>query len=234
MKEEFERTVQLVGEKAFEKIQSASVLLFGIGGVGGHICESLIRCGVQKITVVDGDIVSKSNINRQILALHSTIGKNKVDVCKERMLDINPNAKIESKNIFLTKENFDQISFDGFDFIIDAIDTVTVKLLIVEKSKSKNIPAISCMGTGNKIHPELFQICDISKTSVCPLAKVMRKELKDRNISNLPVLFSTEKPISQNEKSEQRKIPPASISTTPSIAGLLISNFVIAQIINLN
>lgn len=226
--EEFSREIKLIGQENFEKLKNSKILLFGIGGVGGYVLESLARSGVENITIVDFDTVSESNLNRQIIALKTTIGKYKVDVAKERVNNINPNCNIQAIKEKLTKENMDSFNFKNYDFVIDAIDMVTSKLLIIEKAKKENVEVISCMGTGNKLDATKLQICDISKTNYCPLAKVMRKELKNRGIYHLNVVFSTEQPKRFGEK--QRKVTPASIAYVPAVAGLYISQFVIKKL----
>lgn len=226
--EEFSREIKLIGQENFEKLKNSKILLFGIGGVGGYVLESLARSGVENITIVDFDTVSESNLNRQIIALKTTIGKYKVDVAKERVNNINPNCNVQAIKEKLTKENIDSFNFKNYDFVIDAIDMVTSKLLIIEKAKKENVGVISCMGTGNKLDATKLQICDISKTNYCPLAKVMRKELKNRGIYHLNVVFSTEEPKRFGEK--QRKVTPASIAYVPAVAGLYISQFVIKKL----
>ncbi len=252
----FSRTKKLIGEHSFDLLNKSNVLLFGLGGVGSYIAEGLARAGLGNITIVDGDTISPSNINRQLIALHSTINQNKTDACETRMLDINPKIKIKKINNFITPENLEKIDFSNFDFIIDAIDTTKTKLAIIEKAKQNKTKIISCMGTGNKTCPELFKIVDISKTSVCPLARIIRKELSLKSIKNVPVLFSTETPVKNDlstfphcyenipnnikennenkilERCSSKNNPPASISTTPSIAGLLIANYVIKELTN--
>ena len=204
-------------------LKNSSVLIFGVGGVGGYTVEALARCGVGKITVVDGDIVSKSNINRQIIASEQTVGKDKVEVIKERILSINPNCEVTTFKTFFLPENSDTVDFFSYDYIVDAVDMVTAKLEIIRKSREASVPVISCMGTGNKVDPTLFKIADIFETSVCPLCRVMRAELKKRGVDKLKVLYSTEK----RETSER---VPQSIAFCPSVAGLLIASEVVKDL----
>lgn len=231
MKEEFEREIMLLGEDAIDKLNNSYVALFGLGGVGSYTAEALARSGVGKILLVDNDVVSKSNINRQLCALQSTVGKRKVDVVSERLLDINPDIIIEKCYDFILPENISSFDFSKFDYIIDAIDTVSAKLAIAEKATELNIPLISCMGTGNKLDPTALTVTDISKTSVCPLARVMRRELKKRGISHLKVVFSTEEPHPIS-RSENGKTPPASIAFVPSVAGLIAASEAVKAIVS--
>ena len=228
----FERAELLLGTDSLEKLQRAKVIVFGVGGVGSYVCEALARSGVGTICLVDNDIVSESNINRQLIALTSTIGLNKTDVMKERILDINPDCNVTSIPCFYTKDK--EVEIDGFDYIVDAIDTVTSKLTLIEEANRLSIPIISSMGTGNKLDPTRFEIADISKTSVCPLARVMRRELKARGINHLKVLYSKEEPISLgNQVSENgRRSIPGRVSFVPSVAGLIIAGEVIKDIIS--
>jgi len=228
--EVFSRTINLIGQENFEKLQKSNILLIGVGGVGSYVAEGLIRAGVGNMTIIDSDVVSKSNINRQIIALNNTVKRSKVKVAERRLLNINKYAKIETKKEYISPKNAADIDFSKYNFVIDAIDYVPGKTAIIKEAKNKKINVISCMGTGNKLHPEMFKIDDISKTSVCPLAKVMRKELSKMNITNVPVLYSTEEP-SKNLSTDGNKRVPSSISTVPSIAGLLIANYVINEII---
>ena len=191
----FSRAELLLGEEALEKLRSARVALFGIGGVGSFAAEALARGGVGHITLVDGDTVSITNINRQLIALHSTVGKEKTAVMAERIADISPETEVETYPVVYGAENRDLLDFSIYDYVIDAIDTVTSKLILIEEAKKAGVPVISCMGTGNKFHPERFEVTDISKTSVCPLAKVMRKELKVRGIKNVKVVYSDRKSV---------------------------------------
>ena len=231
MKEEFEREAMLLGEKAIEKLNNSYVALFGLGGVGSYTAEALARSGVGKILLVDSDVVSKSNINRQLCALQSTVGRYKVDVIAERLLDINPNIIIEKSYEFVLPENISSFAFDIFDYVIDAVDTVSAKLAIAQSAAENNVPMISCMGTGNKLDPTALTVTDISKTSVCPLARVMRRELKKRGIPHLKVVFSTEepKPIT---KSENGKTPPASVAYVPSVAGLIAASEAVKTLVS--
>ena len=205
--------------------------LFGIGGVGSYAAEALARGGVGHITLVDGDTVSITNINRQLIALHSTVGKEKTAVMAERIADISPETEVETYPVVYGVENRDLLDFSIYDYVIDAIDTVTSKLILIEEAKKAGVPVISCMGTGNKFHPERFEVTDISKTSVCPLAKVMRKELKVRGIKNVKVVYSKEEPQKPAASTEtgKRQIP-GSLSFVPPVAGLLLAGEVIRHI----
>lgn len=227
----FSRAELLLGEEALHKLRSARVALFGIGGVGSFAAEALARGGVGHITLVDGDTVSITNINRQLIALHSTVGKEKTAVMAERIADISPETEVETYPVVYGAENRDLLDFSTYDYVIDAIDTVTSKLILIEEAKKAGVPVISCMGTGNKFHPELFEVTDISKTSVCPLAKIMRKELKVRGIKNVKVVYSKEEPQKPAESPEtgKRQIP-GSLSFVPPVAGLLLAGEVIRHI----
>lgn len=226
----FSRTELLIGKENIEKLRDKKIAIFGLGGVGSFVTEGIIRCGIKNLILVDNDEISPSNINRQLYALQSTIGKKKTDLAKERCLDINPLANIQTFNLFYLEETQNQIDLSDCDYIIDAIDTVSAKLLLIENAKKLNVPIISSMGTGNKLNPFAFQISDIFKTSVCPLARTMRYELKkqgynSKTLKNLKVLFSTENPASSIR-------PPASISFVPSVAGLMIASEVIKDLCN--
>lgn len=227
----FSRAELLLGEEALEKLRSARVALFGIGGVGSFAAEALARGGVGHITLVDGDTVSITNINRQLIALHSTVGKEKTAVMAERIADISPETEVETYPVVYGAENRDLLDFSIYDYVIDAIDTVTSKLILIEEAKKAGVPVISCMGTGNKFHPERFEVTDISKTSVCPLAKVMRKELKVRGIKNVKVVYSKEEPQKPAASTEtgKRQIP-GSLSFVPPVAGLLLAGEVIRHV----
>lgn len=234
---EFSRTELLIGEEGIRKLKGAKVLVFGVGGVGSHCIDALARSGVGKLVLVDNDVVSVTNINRQSIAFHSTIGRYKTQVMKERILDICPEIEVETKEVFVLPENLSTVINEDIDYIVDAIDTVTAKIGIVEYAKEKNIPLLSCMGTGNKLNPQLFEIADISNTSMCPLCKVMRRELKARGIYHLKVLYSKEPPVEvDGEKIEEvtgkRRALPGSISFTPPVAGLLIAAQVIKDIVD--
>lgn len=221
------RTELLIGAESLKKLAKAKIIVYGIGGVGSFVVEGLVRAGVEHIIIVDNDVISLSNLNRQIHATIPNIGRLKVDCMKERILKINPNVVVETyvpKNIQLEEENLIDTSVS---YVVDAVDTITTKLKLIERAKKQNVPIISCMGTGNKLDATKFEITDIYKTSVCPLAKVMRKELKKRKITNLKVLYSKEEPI----KHEEEKRIPASISFVPSVAGMLIAGEVIKNII---
>ncbi len=229
MADRFSRTALLLGDDAINKLKTKHVAVFGLGGVGGYVTEALARAGVGKITVTDNDVVSESNINRQIIALTSTVGKKKTELWKERIKDINPEAEVETLDMFVGRENADEIDFSAFDLVVDAVDTVTAKLVIIEKAKKAGCKVISAMGTGNKTRPELFEISDVSKTSVCPLARVMRKELKARGITGVKVLYSTEDAVKPDENADvreenvKRRALVGSLPYVPSVAGLLIA-----------
>lgn len=235
MVNEFSRTELLIGEKGLKRLKKATVMVLGVGGVGSHCIEALARSGVGTLILVDNDTVSVTNINRQSIAYHSTVGEYKTKLMKDHIHDISPMIDVYTYEKFVLPENLSEIFEKKVDYIVDAIDTVTAKLALVEYAKKNDIPIISCMGTGNKLHPELFQIADISKTSVCPLCKVMRKELKNRGIKHLKVLYSEEKPIDISDKSTgedkgMRRALPGSISFVPPVAGLLIAGEVIRDI----
>ena len=221
------RTELLLGKENLEKLLRAKIIVYGIGGVGSFVVEGLIRAGIENIVLVDNDVISPSNLNRQIHATIENIGKRKIDCMKERILSINPNVKIETYMPQDIEGGEETLINNAIDYVIDAVDTVTTKLKLIIRAKEQNIPIISCMGTGNKLDPTQFRIEDIYKTSVCPLAKVMRKELKKRGIKNLKVLYSKEEPIKHEEQSRI----PASISYVPSVAGMIIAGEVIKDII---
>lgn len=232
MREQFERTELLLGTEAVTLLQKKRVAVFGIGGVGGFAAEALARSGVGAIDLIDKDKISITNINRQIIATHKTIGKSKVRVMKERLLDINPDCKIVIYECFFLPETADQIPFSNYDYIIDAVDTVTAKLELVIQAKRAGVPIISSMGTGNKLDASQFEVTDISKTSVCPLARVMRRELKKKNITHLKVVYSREKPLVPKEQitEEGRRALPGSVAFVPPVAGLLLAGEVIRDL----
>ena len=221
----FQRTRMLIGEEALMGLMGAKILVFGVGGVGGYVCEALARAGVGRIDVVDKDVVDITNINRQIIATTDTVGLPKVEVCKARMESINPEIRCEAKKLFFLPENSEEFDFAKYDYIVDAVDNVTAKIEIICKAKAAKVPVISSMGTGNKLDPAAFRIADIEKTKVCPLAKVVRKELRNRGVRGVKVLYSEEEP----RKSGNRT--PASISFVPSAAGLMIAGEVIKDLI---
>lgn len=227
MNEFYQRTESLIGQEALDKLKKSHIAVFGIGGVGGYTVEALARAGVGRLTLIDNDTVKKSNINRQLIALNSTLDMKKTEAFRQRIKDINPEAIVEAYEIFYLPETKDEIDFSSFDYVVDAIDTVSGKIAIIEKCKQLDIPVISSMGTGNKLNPTLFRVDDISKTSVCPLARVMRYELKKRGIKKVKVLYSVEEPVKQGNR------VPASISFVPSVAGLIIAGEVIKDIINI-
>ena len=232
MEERFSRTALLIGENGVERLRKSRVAVFGVGGVGSFTVEALARLGVGHFTLVDPDTVAESNLNRQLIALHSTIGKYKVDAARERVLDINPDAEVEALKLFYLPENADDFDVSRFDCIIDAIDTVSAKLELITRAKAAGVPIISSMGTGNKMNPTMFEVSDIYKTSVCPLAKVMRRELKNRNIKKLKVVYSKEEPINTNILSDDgRKMVPGSNAFTPSVAGLIIASEVVKDLL---
>lgn len=228
MEARFERTAMLVGDDAVETLKQSSVAVFGIGGVGSYVVEALARAGVGKLLLVDNDTVSESNINRQLVALHSTVGRLKVDVAAERVRDINPDCNVEAKALFYLPETADEIDLSAFDYVVDAVDNVTAKIELIKRCHDRNVPIISSMGTGNKLDPTRFEVADIQKTSVCPLARVMRRELKNRGIHKCKVVYSKEEPVLPPEGGPR---VPASISFVPSAAGLVIAGEVIKDLI---
>ncbi|MBQ7596268.1 MAG: tRNA threonylcarbamoyladenosine dehydratase [Clostridia bacterium] len=233
MREEFIRTSLLLGDGAIEKLNNSHVAVFGVGGVGGFAVEALARSGVGALDLIDNDTVALSNINRQIIALHSTVGEYKVDAAKRRVLDINPGAKVNCFKTFYMPETAHEFDFAKYDYIIDAIDTVTGKLTIIENAYKAGTPVISSMGAGNKLDPTAFKVADISKTSVCPLAKVMRRELKKRGINHLKVVYSEEPaltPASVENENQGRRSTPGSTAFVPSVAGLIIAGEVIKDL----
>lgn len=224
MEHEFSRTEWMIGEEKFHKLRNATVMVLGVGGVGSHCIEALARGGVGRLILVDHDKVSVTNINRQSIAYHSTVGQYKTEVMKTRIADICPEIAVVTHETFVTPENLEDLFTEQIDYVVDAIDNVTAKLALVVYADEHHIPLISCMGTGNKLHPELFEITDITKTSVCPLCKVMRKELKNRGVSHLKVLYSKEQPLNVGNRT------PGSISFVPPVAGMLIAGEVIRDL----
>ena len=250
MENEFSRTEKLLGSCAMEKIKRAHIAVFGVGGVGSYAVEALARSGVGFFTLVDSDVVSITNINRQIIATHKTVGRAKVSVMRERIFDINPNAVVCEKNCFFLPENADSFDFSTFDYVIDAVDTVSAKIEIILRAKAAAVPVISSMGAGNKLDPSKFRIADIYETSVCPLARVMRQEMRKRGVQNVKVVFSTETPVEQffydeapegdvkegEKKQDRRPVPwkpetPGSVAYIPSVAGLMLASEVIKDIV---
>ena len=232
--EEFKRFEMLIGKDNLEKLSKKHIAIFGIGGVGGYVCEALARSGIGNFTLIDNDVVDVSNLNRQIIATTSTIGLPKVEVMKERILSINKEAKINTYQCFFLPEKASIFDFSKFDYIVDAIDTVTAKLAIIELAKKNNVPVISAMGTGNKLNPLDLIITDISKTSMCPLARVMRTELRKRGITKLKVVYSQEMPIKTGViNPETGKSVPGSSAFVPGVAGLVIASEVVKDLINI-
>ena len=232
IREEEHRTAILLGEAALDKLRRAHVAVFGIGGVGGHTVEALARAGVGNLTLIDRDTVSLSNINRQIIALHSTVGRSKVEVMKERILDINPDCNVTAIQAFYLPENANEFPFDQFDFIVDAIDTVSAKIDLAMQASSRNIPIISAMGAGNKLSAQHFTATDLAKTTGCPLARVMRRELKKRGIHHMPVVYSQEPaaPARISPPDGEQRLPTGSLSYVPGVAGLLLAEEVIRSL----
>lgn len=242
MIDQYARTQLLIGEDGLDRLRDSTVMVFGVGGVGSHCIEALARSGIGRLILIDNDTVSLTNINRQSIAYHSTIGRMKTEVMRERIRDIDPAITVRTYETFVLPENLAELldqeekNTDGkIDYIIDAIDTVSAKIALVEEAQKRDIPLISSMGTGNKLHPELFEIADLSETSVCPLCRVMRRELKQRGITHLKVLYSKEKPVDVSgritgEDSGARRSLPGSISFVPPVAGLLIAGEVIREL----
>ena len=252
MLNQFSRTELLIGKEALARLSKAHVAVFGIGGVGGYVVEALVRSGIGAYDLIDDDKVCLTNLNRQIIATRDTIGRHKVEVMRERILSINPDAEVTTHRCFYLPENAQDFDFSSYDYVVDAVDTVTAKLEIVMRAKESNIPVISCMGVGNKLNPTQLEIADIYKTSVCPLAKVMRRELRKRGVDKLKVLYSKEEPITPLDDSEdtcrehcvcppgttrkctQRRAIPGSISFVPSAAGLIIASEVVKDLAGIN
>lgn len=237
MENQFSRTEFIIGETGLNILKASRVAVFGIGGVGGYTVEALARSGVGTIDIIDNDIVSETNLNRQIYALRSTLGKPKVEVAKERILDINPDITVNAYNIFYTSETSSLFNFNNYDYVVDAIDTVAGKLELIENAKKCDTPIICSMGAGNKLHPELFEVADISKTSVCPLARVIRTELKKRNIKDVKVVYSKEPPLKPNvieaKNGAKNHRVPGSLAFVPSVAGLIIAGEVVRDLVGL-
>lgn len=241
MVEEFSRTGLLLGSEALEKLAQSRVAVFGIGGVGGYVVEALVRSGIGAVDLIDNDTVCLSNLNRQIIATRKTVGQYKTDVMKERIMDINPECKVEVHRCFYLPETKDEFDFSQYSYVVDAVDTVTAKIQLVVQAEEAGVPIISSMGAGNKLNPADFEITDIYKTSVCPLAKVMRRELKKRNVKHLKVVYSKEEPIApiENTETEQtgadvaskRRSTPGSVAFVPSVVGLLIASEVVKDLI---
>jgi tRNA A37 threonylcarbamoyladenosine dehydratase len=240
MTEKFSRTELLLGEAAMNRLKNARVAVFGIGGVGGYVCEALVRSGVGHFDLIDRDTVSVSNINRQIIATEETVGRDKVDVMRGRMLSINPQADIRAVKSFFLPENADEFPFDEYDYVVDAVDTVKAKIELILRSREAGVPVISSMGTGNKLDPGRLRVADISQTKICPLARVMRRELKKRGVESLKVVFSDEEPsaperrISSLDESPDavRKDIPGSTAFVPGTAGLLIASEIVRDLIS--
>lgn len=235
MADQFTRTKLLYGEDAVEKFKNARVAVFGIGGVGGHLTEALVRSGIGIVDIIDNDTVSLTNVNRQIIATHETVGKSKVDVMEERIKSINPDCTVNKFNTFVLPENIDNFDFSEYDYVADAIDTVSGKLAIIKKAYELGIPVISSMGAGNKLDPTQFEITDINKTSVCPLARVMRRLCKENGIKKLKVVYSKEPAItpfdtSDNDEEISKRQTPGSNAIVPAVAGLIIASEILGDI----
>jgi len=234
MENQFSRVDALLGSSNLEKLKNAKIIIFGIGGVGGYVCEALVRSGIYNFTLVDNDTISITNINRQIIANMNTIGQNKVSIMKDRILSINPLANVEIKKCFFLKENSNEFDFKNYDYIIDAVDTISAKIEIILKAKEANVKVISALGAGNKINPSMLEVTDIYKTSVDPLAKVLRKKLREYNINKLKVVYSREKPLkplySLDSSDVVKKNIPASLVFVPAAMGLTIAAEVIKDL----
>jgi tRNA A37 threonylcarbamoyladenosine dehydratase len=228
----FSRTALLIGEEGLKKLKNARVAVFGVGGVGGYVVEALARSGVGTLDLIDKDVVSESNINRQIIALHSTVGQLKTEAAAVRAKDINPEIVVHTHNVFYLPENAGDFDFTNYDYVVDAIDTVSGKIALIENAKRCNVAVISSMGAGNKLDPTAFEVADISKTNVCPLARVMRRELKKRGIEHVKVVYSKEEPIATSTIDEESgKAIPGSIAFVPSVVGLIIAGEVIKDLV---
>ena len=237
MLNQFSRTELLLGSEAMEKLRSSRIAIFGIGGVGGFVAEALARSGIFHLDLIDSDNVSLTNLNRQIIALHSTVGRPKVDVMRERILDINPEADVRTYQCFFLPETKDQFDFSQYDYVVDAVDTVKAKLELIVRAKENNVPIICSMGAGNKLDPTAFEVADISETSICPLARVMRQECKKRGLRGVKVVYSKERPVEiktqAGDESLEKKgnsIAPGSIAFVPSVAGLIIASEVVKDL----
>ena len=238
----FARTKLLLGQDGIDKLQASRVAVFGVGGVGGYVCEALVRSGIGTFDIIDNDKVCESNINRQIIATTKTIGRDKVDVMRERMQDINPDVTVNIHKCFFLPENADEFPFEEYDYVVDAVDTVTAKIALVMKCKEKNVPIISSMGAGNKLDASAFKVSDIYKTKVCPLAKVMRHELKKRGVKKLKVVYSEELPLipindgtnvcEKEDSTIVKRATPGSVAFVPSVAGLIIAGEVVKDLTN--
>lgn len=231
----FERTEKIFGEENIKKLNNSTIAVFGLGGVGGYVVEGLVRSGVGTLHIIDSDCIKQSNLNRQIFALGSTMGLDKVDVAEKRIKDINPECKVFKHKIFFLPDTKNLLDFNSFDYIVDAIDTVTAKIAVIECAKSAQKPIISCLGTGNKTNPTMLEVADIYKTSICPLAKVMRRELKKRNIANLKVVYSKEESIGGTiccDEELSGRHPPASCAFVPAAAGMIIASEVVKDLIS--
>lgn len=229
---QFSRTALLIGEEGVEKLKNSRVAVFGVGGVGGYVIEALARSGVGALELIDKDTVSVSNINRQIIALHSTVGRLKTEVMAERVKDINPDCQVSVRNLFYLPETASEFDFSFYDYVVDAIDTVSGKIALIEQAKKANVPVISSMGAGNKLDATAFEVADITKTSVCPLARVMRRELKKRGIEHLKVVYSKEESLPSSLTDEESgKAIPGSIAFVPSVVGLIIAGEVIKDLV---
>lgn len=230
---QFSRTELLLGEKSVEKLVKKRIAVFGVGGVGGFVCEGLVRAGIGEIDIIDKDTVAVSNLNRQLIALHSTVGQNKVDVLEKRLKDINPKLILRKYKCFFLPETSDNFDFKQYNYVVDAIDTVTGKIELVLKAEEAGVPIISAMGAGNKLDPTAFQVADIYKTSVCPLARVMRRELKKRGIEKLKVVYSKEEPV-KPAFAEGEETVPGSVSFVPSVMGLIIAGEIVKELLSLS
>lgn len=250
MLNQFSRTQLLIGEENLSRLAQAKVAVFGIGGVGGYAAEAFVRSGIGSLVIVDDDKVCVTNINRQIIATTKTVGRYKVDVMKERMLEINPNVQVEARKCFYLPETAHEFDFSEYDYVVDAVDTVTAKIEIIMRAKECNVPVISCMGAGNKLNPTKFEVADIYQTSVCPLARVMRRELKKRGVKNLKVVYSKEEPKSPVDMAggcdtncvcppgtvrtcTKRRAIPGSIAFVPSVAGLILAGEVVKDLLQI-